>query len=108
MEAAVAGKTFSSGNRRLLSMKSGDQPRRATALLLDQPRKANSFDALSSPAVSKDQNARKLLLARGSNTRIHGSAEFGAHNGLSAIANQVGILFPYTASRLSHCLRQVQ
>jgi len=107
VEAAMAGRASAFGNRRLLlSLKSGDQPRRATALLLDSPRMTTEVDALSPTAVSQGHSARKLLLADGSSTQSQGSAAFVAHNGLSALAKHIGILS--STSSLSSCQRQVQ
>lgn len=109
MEAAVASKTPTSGNRRLLSVKSEEQPRRATTLLLDQPRTAELSDALLSPsAVSEGVSGRKLLLADGPGSRSPGPAAIVAHKKLFAIANQFGMLFPSTARSLSDCQRPVQ
>eukprot|EP00775_Hariotina_reticulata_P006659 gene6659-6883_t len=88
MEAAVASKTLTSGNRRLLFVKSGEQPRQATALLLDQPRTADQSDALSAPAGTEDVSGRKLLLADGLSSRSPGPAALAAQNKRFSIARQ--------------------
>jgi len=99
VEAAMAGRASAFGNRRLLlSLKSGDQPRRATALLLDSPHMTTEVDALSPTAVGQGHSAGKLLLADGSSTQSQGSAAFVAHNGLSVVAKQTATSFPPTAS----------